>query len=51
MAGWVLRPLKSAARPSSDACVSSLKTHNCNDPCLFTAGVKIECGTPSHYDD
>lgn len=33
MAGWVLRPLKSAASPSSDGCVSSLKTQNCNSPC------------------
>lgn len=34
MAGWVLRPLKSAASPSSDGCVSSPKlTQNYNHPC------------------
>ncbi|NWW33224.1 EI2BB factor, partial [Panurus biarmicus] len=33
MAGWVLRPLKSASSPSSDGCVFSLKTQNCNSPC------------------
>jgi len=29
-----LRPPKPVAGPSSDGCVSSLKTQNCNSPCL-----------------
>lgn len=50
MAGWVLRPLKSAASPSSEECISSLKTQNWNSACSLLRW-RFSVELPSQYDD